>query len=334
MSRVIPAHFFCLYKGSIFLRNISLDLMRLILAFMVVGIHTSFLAEFSEPISYMLTQGLFRIAVPIFFIVNGYYFSVALDSGSAKAWLAKIAALYSVWMILYSHYWFYLGEASLFDLAKIAHTIIFGYFHLWYLPATIGAAAMVYFCRKLSSMAFFILLVGAFSVGVLTQYLGNYHVVDYLFFDKILNMGWVYRNFIFYGLPFFGVGYLLARNLVESKITFNQSVIVSVIGICCIFLESYFNYCFIGKSEGFDLLLSLAIASPAIFILFKKINFMGHSKWLSFFASGIYFVHPLVIYFLWGYGFRATTLTLVTISCSIISAAGLVIINKRFKFFL
>lgn len=316
------------------LRNVSLDIMKIILALMVVGIHTNFLAEFNGAVSYMLNQGVFRIAVPIFFIVSGYYFSTAMHSGKAKIWLIKISTLYAVWMIAYSYYWLDLGGASLFDLAKVAHTAVFGYFHLWYLPAAIGAAAMVYSLRRLSPYILFMFLVFAFVSGVLIQYLGNYHVINFLFIDKLFNMGWIYRNFIFSGFPFFALGYLLVNQSIESRITFRQSIIVSLVGIFCVALESYTNYVLVGKSESFDILISLIIACPAIFIFFKKFGLMSDGPPLSLYASGIYFIHPLIMYYFWGYGFRATTLTLVTISFSIIASACLVIINKKYKFLL
>lgn len=55
-------------------RNIVLDIYKIILSLMVVGIHIRFFYDFNNQIGYILNQGIFRLAVPSFFIINGYFF--------------------------------------------------------------------------------------------------------------------------------------------------------------------------------------------------------------------------------------------------------------------
>ena len=55
-------------------RNISLDLLKLGMAFMVVGIHAGFMADINPLVKYLTVDGLFRIAVPVFLIINGFFF--------------------------------------------------------------------------------------------------------------------------------------------------------------------------------------------------------------------------------------------------------------------
>ena len=55
-------------------RNISLDITKILLACMVVALHVGIFIDLN-PVSYQITvNGLFRIAVPIFFIINGFFF--------------------------------------------------------------------------------------------------------------------------------------------------------------------------------------------------------------------------------------------------------------------
>ena len=49
------------------MRNISLDIAKLSMAVMVVALHSEFLSEYSEALSYVVTNGIFRVAVPIFY---------------------------------------------------------------------------------------------------------------------------------------------------------------------------------------------------------------------------------------------------------------------------
>ena len=69
------------------IRNKGLDYLRLVLAFMVVGIHTNFLGEISPFAAYLMGGGLFRIAVPIFFLISGFYFRAVLAEGNVLVWI-------------------------------------------------------------------------------------------------------------------------------------------------------------------------------------------------------------------------------------------------------
>lgn len=49
-------------------RNFSLDILKLFMAFMVVGLHAGFLGDFTSLGEYLSVNGIFRIAVPIFLV--------------------------------------------------------------------------------------------------------------------------------------------------------------------------------------------------------------------------------------------------------------------------
>ena len=51
----------------------AIDWLRLAAAILVIAIHTSPLADFSEAGDFILTRVLARIAVPFFFITSGYF---------------------------------------------------------------------------------------------------------------------------------------------------------------------------------------------------------------------------------------------------------------------
>lgn len=68
-------------------RNISVDILKLVLSFMVVGLHTNFLRDLSFPVGYVLKNGFFRMAVPLFFIINGYYFYNIFTENKKLFWV-------------------------------------------------------------------------------------------------------------------------------------------------------------------------------------------------------------------------------------------------------
>ena len=76
-------------------RNCSIDIFRYVCAIMVVGIHTGI---FTEGINY-----LYRIAVPFFFCVNGYYYMKRLINNERIFWpyIKKILSAYVTWSCFY-----------------------------------------------------------------------------------------------------------------------------------------------------------------------------------------------------------------------------------------
>lgn len=53
-------------RSSNLTRNISLDVLKLTMAFMVLGLHAGFLSDYSKSGEFLFVNGIFRIAVPIF----------------------------------------------------------------------------------------------------------------------------------------------------------------------------------------------------------------------------------------------------------------------------
>ena len=68
-------------------RNISIDLLKLALAVCVVFLHTHIFYDYSSLLEHSLVQGLFRIAVPVFLVITGYYFLYIDNFNKFKKWL-------------------------------------------------------------------------------------------------------------------------------------------------------------------------------------------------------------------------------------------------------
>ena len=158
-------------------RNISLDILKLLLVLLVLVTHcipNDTLTVFS----YLSKQGLFRIAVPIFLIINGYYFYNIIENKGFYKWFKKILILYTIWMIFYSYFWFYIPELSPKEIAKLFHKIITGYYHLWYISGLFFAACMLIAVRN-SSLRFIVFSISVcYLAGCAIQYLGNYQYFE------------------------------------------------------------------------------------------------------------------------------------------------------------
>lgn len=302
---------------------------------MVVGLHAGFLSDISKLWNYLTVNGIFRIAVPIFLLINGFYFYSILNNGKAIYWFKRVFALYLFWMLFYIYFWFRPADISIIEIIKIVHTLIIGYHHLWYLPGMLGAAVLVILFKTLSLRLMIGAILITFAIGVAIQYSGNYHLIENQTVDKFFNYHWVHRNFIFFAFPFFFIGFLINKFNIQERISFNLLVKLSFIGFGLVIAESYFNYIEPLRDGGFDNFVSLLIICPALFLLFMNLNLYGSSKQLSFFATGVYFIHPFfqIIYRKFT-DIDGTILTFVSILSSVLASYFLIKLNNKVKFVL
>lgn len=313
-------------------RNVALDILKLSMAFMVVGIHAEFLRDISVDWSYFTAYGIFRIAVPVFLLISGFYFYQTLESNKTVLWFKRCLLLYGFWMLVYSIFWFKPAELT---LKMFFIQLIVGYYHLWYVAGMIGAAVILLFMRRFNSPALIFISLAIYAMGVIIQYAGNYHLVGNPRLDNIININFVHRNALFFSLPFFCIGYLIRKHNLHQSISITTAQVWTLIGTILLSAEIYFNYVAPGRDGGFDNFFSLIILCPALFILFMQINLFSNTKNIALYATAIYFVHPLFLLPLTGLlASQATLFTLVVIGLSAIAAYFLVAINKKAKFIL
>lgn len=309
-------------------RNVAIDVLKLILAFMVVGLHVGIGGEF-------LTNGLFRIAVPLFLLINGYYFFPILSKGNEISWLKRLVSLYCIWMLIYSYFWFHIPDATVQSYINLLRVMFIGYHHLWYVSGMIGAAIILIFLKKSNNIQLITLATLLFLIGVIIQYSGNYHYFKGSYLDNLFNQHFSHRNFLFFSLPFFVIGYLINKYSVQTKIGFRLSVFLSGIGLTLLLLESITNYQQPTRDGGFDNYFSLIIVCPAIFILFGKIKIEADTKSIALFSSAIYFLHVWVMKLLEKFTeLDSYLLVFFTILLSLFASKILIFINNRFKYFL
>lgn len=301
---------------------------------MVVGIHSGFLSDISALGRYLTTAGLFRIAVPIFFVINGFFF-FSVPPEKIVTWFKRVIILYLFWTLVYIGYWFRAETINLFEIVRVIKTILVGHEHLWYLPAMVGAALVLLPLRKLTTPALLTIALVLYFIGLSIQYLGNYHVVANTSIDKILNSHFVYRNFLFFAFPFFAIGYLLRRAEIYKKFSLASIVSMTIIAVTLLLIENYLDFKFQVASKGFDIFLFLILVCPLVFITALKLDIRGESKTLALYSTGIYFIHPLFISLVKTYAdMGGTLLTLVVAILATLAAWLLIKINAKLKFIL
>lgn len=303
-------------------RNLSIDVLKIILAFFVVFLHMNFLKETYPALSYILVNGLFRIAVPVFLVITGFYFFHIDNKIKLKKWLFRTFLLYAIWMLIYISYWK--------DDEQIWLTIIFGYHHLWYLIGTFFSGIILYFLRNQNSKFLIALALVFFLLGYGVQVLGNLHYFKNEN-DSVLNMYLLYRNFLFVCFPFLTIGFLINKHKVDLSEYKNSSILV-ILSVFCVVVEAFFNYKNI-SSESTDILFSLIFTSPLLFLYCQKIYIKTTSKILASFSTAIYVVHPLIMksdFYKDIESFKILVFLAILIPVSL----ALVYLNKKLKYLL
>ena len=276
-------------------RNISLDILKLVLAIIVVISHAHVLMGYND-LAYQLTvQGVFRIVVPVFMMVSGYFFISVIRSRSLMMWLKKVVPMYLFWMLVYMYFWLDISAATPYEILRMLRVVFMGYHHLWFLSALIGAAIMLYMLRNLPLKALLVLALTLYCTGIFFIYAGRYHLFAGTPMDALFNEIWFYRNFLFFGFPFFCTGYLLRQWEGIRQWDRRYYAVWSLVGLFLLLGESYLNYRGLVGMPAFDMYLSLLIFCPGLFLWVSSVHIPSNSTSLAYYATGLYFIHPLFI---------------------------------------
>jgi peptidoglycan/LPS O-acetylase OafA/YrhL len=316
-------------------RNLALDVLKVVLALMVVALHSRFLADVSPLATFLTVDGLFRIAVPIFFLISGFYFYPAVMQGRHWQWIGRIILLYAFWMLFYAYFWFRPTSFSLAEILRMAGIMLGGYYHLWYMVGIIGSALLLMLIRHWPVRYLLLLGLSAFLLGVAIQYTALYYRFSEPAVNDLLSRPESHRNILLLAFPFFCGGFLIGKSALHERLGIRLPLYASIVGIALLVLEAYLNYDALHQVEGIDNLLALLIACPALFVLIINLDVRGNIPHLAQYSTAIYFVHVFFLFtFLKFFSFTATLMTLAVLLASLLASYVLVRASKRFRFIL
>ena len=281
-------------------RNKGFDCLRLLCTFCVVCIHTPYAYK-------VLVEPAIRFAVPVFFLISGWFYSGVCARGNQVRQIKKIFRLFlwgnlggwAFWLLCrkflygdFSEYWaiFCSPESWVKFLIWNQPPVMDS---MWYLGAFLYVLVLVRLCdrdfgREKLYPLIPLLLAGNFL-------LGNYSLP--LFGQEIPHC--YSRNFLLMGLPFFLLGDLLARKPLNIR---NCSLLLIFAGAT--FLALVENYILYKTDLLFNCELSLftAIAAVALFLIvarnpgwFSGRIFSGLARAGKELSLWIYILHPAVI---------------------------------------
>ncbi|EAG2306742.1 serine racemase, partial [Listeria monocytogenes] len=158
-------------------KNQGIEQFRVLLAMMVVAIHCLPLHHLWPDGDILITLTLFRIAVPFFFMISGYYvFSDLATQNSYPArqrvwqFIKKQLQVYLIATLLFLPLAWYSGMLGLnMPLGTFIQTLLVNgiLYHLWYFPAIItGSLLVMGLLTRLSFKQVFFIAVGLYVVGL------------------------------------------------------------------------------------------------------------------------------------------------------------------------
>jgi len=316
-------------------RNILLDILKIIVAIFVIALHCRFLSDQNEVVYQIFGNGIFKVAIPLFFCVNGFFLYNVFQRNQIKVWAKRVLILYLVWMLIYSYFWVYLNH---FNPIKTIPILLFGFNHLWYLIALFFAGLILYQFRNASNKVLIISAIVLYLTGIVFQYLGKTHVfTEQSILDKLVSYPPLHRNFLLYALPFVSIGYVIKRSNFHTKLSKQTVFILLISSVLLLILDSLMSFYYLTGEVILNMNLSFLLLGPVLLIVAFtfKVKSNLNSKLLSSYSIAIYLVHPLIIFFIFKIvTLSQTVLTFVTIIVSVIASYVLIQLNRKLKYIL
>jgi surface polysaccharide O-acyltransferase-like enzyme len=295
-------------------RSLSVDALRLCLAVMVVFLHCNPASDLSPLLSYVTGNGLYRVAVPAFFMLSGYFFFSAVQAGRALAYVRRIALLYGLWMLLYLPYWY--GALRVEAPLRGLLLLTFGWWHLWYLISLACCALLTLWLRSWSTRSLLGLAAVLFTMGVAVMYamLMRWLVPEGTFPGP---GNWLNRNGLFLGLPFFLAGFVVRREGWERRLPAPLLWTAALTGLGLLVFEAGAIRTHAPRVLGLDTPLAMGIAAPALVLLALRGTRPAQGRLIGTLASGTFFLHVAVLVPLMKYtSLSRTAIALVTLAAT------------------
>lgn len=280
-----------------------IDLAKLFFAICVIGIHTQFLSEYK--IGYYINTNIYRIAVPFFFICNGYFMAKSVNNTlDKKSKLFKLTKQYLFWCLLYTFLnnffavWDFSYTGLLNDIIKVftfRSTNI-----MWYLGVLLIYTFIIYLVKDEKKLKILYLLsiagyiLGLSFVTYRYVFLGTKYEVIINFFDKLFTSNRYFPFTILF--PF--MGYFLNRRKSLNKISIYKILIFLIISQFLLLCETRMFY---EKSlifNEYDYFIFTPFVALLLFSFLIKCNlkFKFDTTCLRNLSKSLFFNHYIFIY--------------------------------------
>lgn len=274
----------------------NIDVLKAICAFLIVCIHVPFPGVAGEYFT-----ALTRIAVPIFFMITGYFYSDVIDRHREVIQIKKIFRLLieaNLLYLLWDTFYAVLRHNSdffstTFTIKNFLKFIVLNESpfkgHLWYLGAILYALLVVYVFDIIRIGKILYLLTPLLLWGDLA--FGKYSILIFgREFPYIL-----VRNFLFVGIPYFCLGRLI-KSGIGQRIQKNVLAVLMVVFSATSLLERFVLVSFNANATR-DHYISTTLLAITVFLFALKCQ--GDNKTLVLvgrkYSTWLYILHPIFI---------------------------------------
>lgn len=290
-------------------QNSSLNALKCLAIFAIICLH---MVVFPLTTKSVIIDSLSRFGAPVFFLIAGFYSYFNNDQNKALAkYKTRIIRLIKLLIIANIIFFIYMNIhkdiaasiMSMIDIKNIFTYIIFNVSptgpHLWFIESLIYCYILYYILskfninpNKLYKYIPILLLLG-FIIGEFSASAGLVFPKEY------------YRNFIFMGLPFFTLGYLIHdKESIIDKISNKSLIYITLLGCVLSVIEGLtipLTEIYVGSILIATCLFIWCIKNPDR-IDFKITSFIGGKLYASMYVLHFMILHILVPkYFDFGY---------------------------------
>lgn len=314
------------------------DLLKFVLSILVVVLHCEILPTFFLP--------LLRMAVPLFFIMSGYFFFLKIknmDKASSmlvlNRYVLRICKLYLFWLVallpmtIYFHMdWFDSGLVN-FILKFIKGILFSGTFKAsWFLSATVIGTISVYYLSRFSNNRL-ILIIGLLlyllcAIDSNYYYLfNNCFVIDHTLMTLRHLLGMLPYSCL-YSIIWIAIGKILAENNFHISAKFTYIILIAFISLFCLEFLIIRKYNLALDSTSYLCLLPVC---SIIFIIIGQSSFnVRYSYVFRKYSTIIYCSHLSIFLVLKNFIFSPMYLFITTILISLlVSTLILRLENKK-----
>lgn len=234
----------------------NIDLIKFIMAFAVVAIHTNPLVDCKNDIVQIVYNNIVNMAVPFFFLTTGFLLSERMSFSNKASdisilghYIGKILKMYFIWMVLYTPLTIYHVFDKNISLKKAMSTYLQGIIFtgeqynawpLWYLLSTVYTLCIVILLLKLNasknsflivSIIFSVISIGISWIAGIESSKYSVEIVQNIIAHT------VYNGRIFRGMIFIPIG--MCFNFKKISYNMNILIMISSFFLNCI-LKNYF----------------------------------------------------------------------------------------------
>lgn len=294
--------------------NYTFLLIKLVMAIMVVGIHSFSLSRIQNFGEFVIFQGISRLAVPVFFLISAYllFLKKSYNREILKRYVKRIALLMLFWTVVTLPYVLYLQilvpYRMNFNLGLtlemfLKQTLLSPRFNgFWYLYACIICATLIFALDKLINNKFLMFISCIMQIiCILTSAYGILlpkTIQDILI---SLNENVVVYNSFFVGMIYFVIGKYIAETEKERLFAYQfrkPGLAISLVLLLLEILYVYKNLTYLATDCYFML------APTAYFIILNsldsKIKEVKFAKYFSAATTVVYILQFAVLYILQG----------------------------------